>query len=265
VADPELSIQDLSVRYRGSDSDAVAHASMELRGERVVVVGPNGCGKTTLLKAALGLTPVTSGSVRVLGQDVRSIRGELGVGTNLADVYRLMTVPIDGLITIWSDLKGGSESEVRGWFDRFGLTSVLDRPLHQLSTGQTKLVGDLLALAYSPRLLLLDEPFDNVDFGRRHRYIELLRRSPAAVVMNTHELELLNAFPDWGLYFMFEGALLGPFRARDLDRLYVSRGVRPGALATLRTPVGEFSVTLDSGDVPMKGSSNLSYLLEKVA
>ena len=265
MREPALSVQELTVRYRGSDTDAVSGVTLELDRDRVVVVGPNGCGKTTLLKAALGLTPLTAGSVRVLGKDVRTVRGELGVGTNLADVYRLMTVPVDGLISLWSDLKGGSETEVRQWIEEFGLRSVLGRPLHRLSTGQTKLVGDLLALAYAPRLLLLDEPFDNVDFGRRHRYIELLAQTPATVVMNTHELELLQAFPDWGLYFMFEGQLIGRFRARDLDRLFVSRGTRQGSLATFRTAVGEFSVTLDEGEVPMKGSSNLSYLLERVA
>jgi ABC-type multidrug transport system ATPase subunit len=260
-----LSIQNLTVRYRGSDADAVTDVSLELDHDRVVVVGPNGCGKTTLIKAALGLTPLTRGSIHVLGQDVRTVRGEVGVGTNLTDVYRLMTIPIDGLISLWSDLKGGSEAEVRDWIREFGLKDVLARPLHRLSTGQSKLVGDLLALSHSPRLLLLDEPFDNVDLGRRHRYIELLARSPAAVMMNTHELELLHAVPDWGLYFMFEGQLIGRFRTQDLERLYVNRGRRPGALATFRTAIGEISVTLDAGDVPMKGSSNLSYLLERVA
>ncbi len=263
MAESALSIQDLTVRYRGSATDAVTGASLELGTGRAVVVGPNGSGKTTLVRAALGLTPVTKGSVRVFGHDVRTLRGELGVGTNLADVYRLMTISVGGLISLWSDLKGTPDHELRRWVEEFNLTEVVDRPLHRISTGQTKLIGDLLALAFSPRLLLLDEPFDNVDFGRRHRFIELLRQSPASVLMNTHELELLHALPDWDLYFMFDGRLLGRFRTADLDRLYVSRGARPGALTTFRTSVGEFSITLDTGDVPMKGSSNLGYLLER--
>jgi ABC-type multidrug transport system ATPase subunit len=265
MSDPVLEVRDLAVRYAGSDSDAIAGVSLQLQKDKVVVVGPNGCGKTTLLKAALGLAPVTRGSVRVLGQDVRTIRGELGVGTNLEEVYRLMTIPVDGLISIWCDLHGAPETSVRGWIDEFGLTSILARPLHRLSTGQMKLVGDLLAFTDAPRLLLLDEPFDNVDFARRLKYVEMLRRTDASVVMNTHELELLRAFPEWGLYFMFEGQLVGPFRASDLDRLFVNRGARPGAIANFRTQLGEISVTLDQGDVPMKGSSNLNYLLERVA
>jgi ABC-type multidrug transport system ATPase subunit len=265
MAEAALSIHDLSVRYPGSDTDAVVHASIEVQQEKVVVVGANGCGKTSLLNAVLGLAPIRQGSVHVFGRDVRSIRGEVDVGTNLADVYRLMTVPVDGLIRIWSDLHGSSDATMRQWIQDFDLASILGRPLHRLSTGQTKLVGDLLALAYAPRLLLLDEPFDNVDFARRQKYLELLRRSNAAVLMNTHEFELLRAFPDWALYFMFEGQLVGRFRVGDLDRLYVSKGLRPGALASFRTAIGDVSVTLDHGDVPMKGSSNLNYLLERIA
>ena len=263
--DSTLSLRDLTVRYPGSDTDAVVAASLELGHEKIAIVGPNGSGKSTLLKAALGLAPVSKGSVRVLGSNVGIVRGEVGVGTNLPEVYRLMTVPVDGLISIWADLKGRPDTEVRQWIQDFGLGAVLGRPLFRLSTGQTKLVGDLLALSFSPRLLLLDEPFDNVDFGRRRKYLDVLARSPAAVAMSTHELELLHFFPEWGLYFMFEGQLIGPFRATDIDRLFVSRGPQPGALATFRTSIGEFSVTLDVGSVPMKGASNLSYLLERLA
>jgi ABC-type Mn2+/Zn2+ transport system ATPase subunit len=261
---PSLSVRDLTVRYPKASSDAVSHASIELHREKVAIVGPNGCGKTTLLKAVLGLTPASNGTVELLGQDVRTVRGELRVGTNLADVYRLLTISVDGLISLWSTLKGGSDTEVRRWIDEFGLRDALARPLHRLSTGQVKLVGNLLALGYAPELVLLDEPFDNVDFARRRRYVELLDRSPAAVLMNTHELELLQLFPSWGLCFMFEGQLVGPFRAADLDRLYVNRGARAGALATIRTSAGEVSVTLDRGDLPMKGASDLSILIGRV-
>jgi ABC-type multidrug transport system ATPase subunit len=265
MPDPTLSVQNLTVRYPHSDSDAVSGASLELGHEKIAIVGPNGSGKTALLKAALGLAPVTGGVVRVLGRDVRTVRGVTGVGTNLEEVYRLMTVSVDGLITIWAGLTGQSDEEVRRWIDYFDLRGVLKRPLFRLSTGQAKLVGNLLALAFSPRLLLLDEPFDNVDFGRRRKYIDLLSQSPASVVMNTHELELLHSFPEWGLYFMFEGQLIGRFRAADIDRLYLSRKPQADALASFRTSIGDVAVTLDHGDVPLKGASNLSYLLDRIA
>ena len=265
VPDVALSLRNLRVRYAHSDLDAISDVSLELGPEKIAIVGPNGSGKTTLLKATLGLAPVSGGSVHVLGHDVRTVRGELGVGTNLEEVYRLMTVPVDGLIAIWAGLTGGPEEEIRRWISEFGLSGVLARPLFRLSTGQSKMIADLLALAFSPRLVLLDEPFDNVDFGRRRRYIDLLNRTAAAVALSTHELDLLPALPEWGLYFMFEGRLIGRFRAGDIDRLHVSRGHRPDALATFRTSIGDVSVTLDRGDVPLKGVSNLGYLLDRIA
>ncbi|MHB1435823.1 MAG: ATP-binding cassette domain-containing protein [Thermoplasmata archaeon] len=265
LLEPILSVRDLTVRYPGLDSAAVDGVSLDLGQEKVAIVGPNGSGKSSLLKAALGLAPISRGSVRVLGQDARTVQGETRVGTNLEEVYRLMTLPVDRLISVWADLKGGSEEEIRRWVSEFGLTTVLNRPLFRLSTGQMKLIGNLLALAFSPRLLLLDEPFDNVDFGRRRKCIDLLTQSPAATVLNTHELDLLASFPDWGLYFMFEGQLVGRFRAGDIDRLFVNRGQPAKALATFQTSIGPVSVTMDRGEVPMKGISNLSYLLDRVA
>ncbi|MEM0129088.1 MAG: ATP-binding cassette domain-containing protein [Thermoplasmata archaeon] len=259
-----LEVRDLHVRYAGREAWAVRSASLAVGSERVVIVGPNGSGKSTLLRAAMGLVPIDRGSVRVLGRDVRSIRGEVGVGTNLAEVYRLMTIPLGGLIRLWAQLKGCGEDRLRHEFDAFGLEEAMGRPLFRLSTGQAKLVGDLLALAGDPRLLLLDEPFDNVDFGRRRRYLERLGRVRGAIVMNTHELDLLPSLPDWSLCFMFEGQLIGRFRTPDVDRLYVSRGLRPSALATFDTTLGPVSVTFDDGEVPIRGASNLSYLLERI-
>lgn len=260
-----LSLKDLTVRYPDLPLDAVSGASLDLRQEKVVIVGPNGSGKSSLLRAVLGLAPVSRGSVRVLGQDVRRVQGETGVGTNLEEVYRLLTAPVDRLVSIWADLKGGPEDQVRRWIEDFGLSAVLGRPLFRLSTGQRKLVGNLLAFAFAPRLLLLDEPFDNVDFVRRRKCIDLLQRSTAGVVLNTHELDLLGSLPGWGLCFMFEGQLVGRFRTDDLDRLYASRGAKEDALSSFRTSIGPVSVTLDRGDVPMKGLNNLGYLLDRIA
>jgi ABC-2 type transport system ATP-binding protein len=264
-AEPILSIRGLLVRYRDAESDAISGVSLAIGEEKVVIVGPNGSGKSTLLKAVLGLAPVTSGIVEVLGSDVRAIRGATAVSTNLEEVYRLMTVPVGKLIAIWAGLKGGAPTQVMQWFDDFGLQGVLARPTFRLSTGQMKLVGNLLALAFDPQLVLLDEPFDNLDFGRRRKYAELLRRTSATVIMNTHELDLLHLFPDWGLYFMFDGQLIGRFRAGDIDRLYVNRGAVAGSLGAFATPVGTISVTLDRGDLPLKGISNLGYLLDRLS
>ncbi len=265
VGPPALEVRHLTVRFPGLEADAVADASLSLSRDKVVVVGPNGSGKSTLLQAALGLVTPASGSVEVFGRDVRTARAVLGVGTNLEEVYRLMTIPVGRLLSLWEDLQGRSSDRVRAWLEEFQLSSVLSRPLFRLSTGQAKLVGDLLAVGFDPRLVLLDEPFDNVDFARRQRYLDLLARTDASVLLNTHQFDLLNAIPDWGLYLMFEGQLIGRFRAGDIDRLYVSAGELPGALTTFTTRSGPVSVSRDSGRVALRSVSDLSYLKDRIA
>ncbi|MDG6991434.1 MAG: hypothetical protein JRM99_08485, partial [Nitrososphaerota archaeon] len=94
--------------------------------------------------------------------------------------------------------------------------------------------------------------------------VELLKGLDAEVVTITHEFNLLQRLPDWGLYFMLEGKLWGKFSASQLDRLYVTKGVAGGALMVMDTSLGKLSVTLDRGDVQVKTASNINALLERV-
>ena len=260
-----LEISHLTLTYPGGHSPALRDVSLALDREKMVVVGANGSGKSTLLKAALGLVPVPRGTVHLRDRDVNDITGDLGITTNLGEVYRLMYVPVGDLIRVYAELKGGDPREIEGRFHDFELEETLRHRMHELSTGQQKMVGNLLAMSFQPELVLLDEPFDNVDFTRRRQYVELLQSHDGPLLLNTHEFELLRHFSDWDLGFMFEGQLLGRFRVADLDRLYVSRGEAPGALAVLHTRLGAFSITRDHGDVPLKGATSLNAVMEGIA
>ncbi len=251
--------------FPGTSTPALRGIDLRLEGTKMVVVGANGSGKTTLIRSVLGLVPPTAGSISVAGRDVRTIQGEAGLSTNLAEVYRLLSLPVRDLVRVFAQLKGGDPAEMEDRLREFELESVLGKRLHELSTGQQKLVGDLFAVSFSPRLVLLDEPFDNVDFARRRRLVRLLQTLPADVLLNTHEFELLDAFADWRLGLMFEGRLLGPFSVAELGRLYLTRGVVPGALAVLETSLGAFSVTRDAGDRPVKSATSLTALVESLA
>jgi ABC-type multidrug transport system ATPase subunit len=259
-----LSVDDLSVTFGDTQTTALRSVNLSLAGGKTVLVGANGSGKTTLIRAILGLTPITSGHIRVFGREVRTLRGDPRVATNLAEVYRLVSLPVRDVVAIFARLKGGDGREPLRWLQEFELGGVLDRRSYQLSTGQQKMVSNLLAVSFHPELVLLDEPFDNVDFGRRRRLVRILQGLPAAVLLNTHELELLRYFSGWALGLMFEGQVLGPFQVADLDRLFLSRGRATGALAVLDSNLGTFSVTLDRGDVPVKSATSLTALVETV-
>ncbi len=260
-----LEARQLEVTFPGAAVPALRGVDLTLGNEKMIVVGANGSGKTTLIKAFLGLVRPTGGSVRVLDQDVDRIQGATGLSTNLAEVYRLVSLPIGDLVPVFAALKGGDPRELRERLHEFGLDDVLGKRMHELSTGQQKLVGDLLATSFGPRLVLLDEPFDNVDFARRRQLVKRLREISAAVLLNTHELELLANFGGWKLGLMFEGHLFGPFRVDELDRLFLSRGARSGALAEMTTSLGTFSITLDAGDRPVKSATSLNALMEALA
>lgn len=260
-----LKVEDLSVTFDDTKTTALRGVNLTLRDEKMIVVGANGSGKTTLLKAILGLAPITYGTVSVFGRDVRTILGATGLSTNLAEVYRLVSLPVRDLIDIFARLKRGDVNELVGRIHEFELDEVLDKKTYQLSTGQQKMVGNLLAASFGPKLVLLDEPFDNVDFTRRRRFVRLLQELPAEVLLNTHELELLKRFGGWKLGFMFDGRMYGPFQVSDLDRLYLSRGSAPGALAVLETSLGRFSITLDRGDTLVQSATSLNALVENLA
>jgi ABC-type multidrug transport system ATPase subunit len=157
-----LEIDNLTVTYR-KGSEALKEVSMKLEAGKAVVVGPNGSGKTTLLKAALGLAPITRGRVRVFGTDVEKIRGDTRVSTNIPEVYRLARLPVKRVVSLYAELKGAGPAEPLKMIDDFELCGALNKWMYELSSGQQKLLGDILALSFEPKLCLLDEPFDQVD------------------------------------------------------------------------------------------------------
>ncbi|PSN84662.1 hypothetical protein B9Q02_09315 [Candidatus Marsarchaeota G1 archaeon BE_D] len=162
-----LEIKELSVKYE-SGKLALKDVNLSVEeGERVAVVGPNGSGKSTLIKAVTGLAPITHGVVRVFGSDVRTIRGETRVSVNLPEVYRLFSASVKELIEVFSELKGVDKSEYLSLVEHFELEEILNKKIHELSSGQAKMFGNIMALAPKPKLVLFDEPFENVDQNRR--------------------------------------------------------------------------------------------------
>jgi len=261
-----LEVENLVVNYdrRSSGNSVLKGVDFLIKNEKAVIVGPNGSGKSTLFKAVLGLVPVQEGCIRVFGTDIRREKGEVRLSTNIADVYRIAFVSCRDIVKIFADLKGCDPSTSMKLFRDFQLESILDKKVHELSTGQQKMFGNIMAVSLSPKLVLLDEPFDNVDENRRLKLVRMLDGLDSEIVIITHEFNLLSRLNDWGLYFMLDGKLWGRFPASQLDRLYVTRGESKDALKIMNTSLGELSVTLDHGDVAVKSASNVNTLLEQV-
>ena len=199
-----VSCEGLTFSYPGSEEPALSGISFGLRpGEYVGVVGPNGGGKSTLVRLLNGLLRPGSGSVRVFGHDPATepfeVRKHLGV---------LFQNPENGLVApfVEDDVAFGLENlgvpreEMRARVAQairgVGLEGYERREPHTLSGGEKQRVALAGLLAVGPEILVLDEPTSMLDAAGRREVLEHLEvlRSRKTVVHVTHHLEeLLNA------------------------------------------------------------------------
>jgi cobalt/nickel transport system ATP-binding protein len=172
-------------------------------GERLVVLGVNGCGKTTLLKALDALTFAGSGSIRYSGFPLdagalgdaafrRRFRGEVGFLFQNVDAMLFNPTVADEIAFGPRQLgQGDVEARVARWARIFGLDALLARAPFELSGGEKKRVALAALLAVDPRVLLLDEATANLDPAWAGRLVDLLAdRKELTVIAATHNLSI---------------------------------------------------------------------------
>ena len=170
-----LEVSQLRISYAGRSQPAVRDVSFGMRaGDIGVLIGPSGCGKTTLLRAVAGLEPVAAGMVF---QDY-ALFPHLNVGRNVA--FGIHHVP-----------KTQRAARVAEVLELVGLGGQEKRFPHELSGGQQQRVALARALAPKPRLLLLDEPFSNLDVDLRERLAHevrtILKAAQTTALFVTHD------------------------------------------------------------------------------
>lgn len=169
------------------------------------IVGPNGAGKTTTLSMVTGLLRPDAGRIHVHGADVWSdpatAKRNMGV---LPDRLRLFDrLTGSQLLHYAGVLRGLSGPTVKSRSAdlavAFGLEDALDRLVADYSAGMTKKIALAAAMIHSPRLLILDEPFESVDPVSAANIIEILQKYTAAggtVVMSSHSMDLIQRICD---------------------------------------------------------------------
>jgi ABC-type multidrug transport system ATPase subunit len=168
-------------------------------GHLYAILGDNGAGKTTLLRMLAGLAPPTRGSISILGSvDVRSVCHELGYMAHPSLLYDEMSGMEN--LRYFGRLYGISDDSVAaGNMTAVGLDPALARPVAQYSQGMRQRLSLARALLNDPRLLLLDEPFSNVDLRSARAMVKLLaqmRNGGKTIFVVTHQSSLLEGVAD---------------------------------------------------------------------
>ena len=200
-----LETRDLSVRYPGAEAPALDWISIGVAaGELVALVGPNGCGKTTLMRALLGIVPAESGAALVNGRTPAGWdRGELARFVGVVSQREEIWVPLTVLESVMlgryprlgalAPVTQEDHDQVRRALERCDAWSLRDRLVETLSGGEWQRVRVARALAQQPRALVLDEPATALDIRHEMEVMELvaqLVRDGLACLLITHHLNL---------------------------------------------------------------------------
>ncbi|RNA64148.1 ABC transporter ATP-binding protein [Prosthecochloris sp. ZM_2] len=167
------------------------------RGDFLAIIGPNGGGKTTLLRVVLGLQPVDSGRVRVLGASPGQSAGRIGYVPQRVDFDRdfpvtVMEVVLMGRLSgkrLFSRYSGADRAAAEEALETVGLLELSRRSVGGLSGGELQRVLIARALCGNPEVLLLDEPTASVDPGMKTSVYDLLDRlkTSMTIVLVTHD------------------------------------------------------------------------------
>ena len=211
-----IDIDSLSCSYEQAESSyALKNLDLQIRaGEVVALMGRNGAGKSTLLKSLVGLSPIVSGSVRVLGKDPRDFKSRELVSA----IGYVPQEPGDLLIesTVRQECQradkdnGSEQGRTLEIFSR--LIGPLNEETHprDLSEGQKLALALSVLLSGDPRAIVLDEPTRGFDYEAKRNLVRMLREIAAenrSILLATHDVELVAELADRVL-FIADGELI---------------------------------------------------------
>lgn len=203
MSDVVLKFEHVSFAY--SDEPVLEDVSFSIaRGDFLGIVGPNGGGKTTLLKLALGLLPPDRGTITVLGQNPLHSRTRIGYVPQFTKVdldfpISVMDVVLMGRLTaqrLFGRYSPADKAVALAAMEAVEIAELKDRPIGQLSGGQRQRVFIARALASEPEVLFLDEPTASVDSRVEKDLYELLKElnKKLTIVLVTHDLGVISAY-----------------------------------------------------------------------
>ncbi|MBN1166223.1 MAG: ABC transporter ATP-binding protein [Methanospirillaceae archaeon] len=203
IEDPVILTENLSVSYEGHQVLEKVNLCVR-KGDWYAIIGPNGGGKTTLIKAILGLISPGSGKIRVFGQDPKDVRERIGYVPQYQTFQYAFPIRVREVVFL------GRMGRMKGLFQRYGaedsravheamarmrIEHLADRSISTLSGGERQRTIIARALAGEPDLLLLDEPTVYVDDLSRDIFFSSLTRvrETCTVLLITHDISVVHA------------------------------------------------------------------------
>ncbi|WP_223626388.1 ABC transporter ATP-binding protein [Microbacterium sp. EST19A] len=222
MSDATFDIRGLSAGYTHGRPVSVDLDLTIARGSFVAIIGPNACGKSTLLRTIARLLPALAGSVLLDGRDIRDrgakeLARDIGLlsqsaeapdGMRVADLIARGRYPHRRAFSAWSD---ADEHAVRRAMERTTVLELADRPVDELSGGQRQRVWLAMALAQETDVLLLDEPTTFLDITHQLDMLDLFRaintEHGTTIVAVLHDLNQAARYAD-RIVAMRDGAIV---------------------------------------------------------
>jgi branched-chain amino acid transport system ATP-binding protein len=210
-----LAVQGLDKSFGGLRVTSSVDLAVE-PGERRLIIGPNGAGKTTLFNLITGELKPDRGAIRLFDRDITRVPSRRRAHLGLARTYQIITLfPRETLLrNVVLSLLGLSHmrwnpvlrlerqtaliDSARAALERVGLGHLADRPLAQTAYGERRRVEIAMALAQTPKVLLLDEPFAGLSIDERRDVQQLLAVIPreVTIVMIEHDMDVALDFAE---------------------------------------------------------------------
>ncbi|KSV95810.1 energy-coupling factor ABC transporter ATP-binding protein [Sinorhizobium sp. GL28] len=193
----DIRFTDCAVRF--GERVALHPLNLALSEKRVGIIGLNGSGKTTFARLINGLVKPSSGRVTVNGlntvEDDRAVLSEAGFIFQNPQHQLIMPIVAED-IAFGLKNRGLPREEIdrrmQGALSRFGIEHLARRRVHELSGGETQLVAMASVVVTDPKILILDEPTNQLDLRNRRRVAETIEGLPEDTVVITHDLALVE-------------------------------------------------------------------------
>ncbi|KXS49466.1 MAG: zinc transport system ATP-binding protein [Halanaerobium sp. 4-GBenrich] len=201
-----VELKDVSVKY--GNLDALKNISLQVaEGSFLGVIGPNGGGKTTLLKVILGLIEPTTGDIKIFGHPLDQAVDKIGYVPQISNFDRnfpisvldvVLMARLGGRVRFFHQYKKEDIEKAEAVLEQLNLLQLKDRQIGKLSGGQLQRVLIARGLTVEPEILLLDEPTANVDASSTSQIYQLLKElnKEKTIIVVTHDMAAVSSYFD---------------------------------------------------------------------